>query len=176
MKKHTITREMIKCGFRNNLISIEDDYAGCIGICCRIGKLAFYFAGLDDEGLSKEEWWNVHSLDETVDMLYEATKDSKSAAEIGVFPAEYNYYELLLQENLKKEIPAMKERILQYLTSGEETISETEDFLGYAISSDILEEKEMHIKEVLEQMTAEEIAVFFERFGSPEQKKEACVC
>ena len=112
MKKHTITRETIKCGFRNNLISIEDDFAGCIGICCRIGKLAFYFTGPDDEGLSKEEWWNVHSLDETVEMLYEATKDGKSAAEIGVLSAEYNYYKLILQEKFKKEVPVMKESIL----------------------------------------------------------------
>lgn len=37
-----ITREMIKKGFENGIISIEDDYAGCMGICCKIGDNAFY--------------------------------------------------------------------------------------------------------------------------------------
>ena len=35
-----ITREMIKKGFKNGIISIEDDYAGCMGICCKIGENA----------------------------------------------------------------------------------------------------------------------------------------
>lgn len=38
-----ITRKMIKKGFENEIISIEDDYAGCMGICCKIGDNAFYF-------------------------------------------------------------------------------------------------------------------------------------
>lgn len=36
-----ITREMISNGFKNKVISIEDDYAGCLGICCKIGDIAF---------------------------------------------------------------------------------------------------------------------------------------
>ena len=46
-----ITREMIKKGFENGIISIEDDYAGCMGICCKIGENAFYFAGPKDVDL-----------------------------------------------------------------------------------------------------------------------------
>lgn len=38
-----ITRKMIKKGFENGIISIENDYAGCMGICCKIWDNAFYF-------------------------------------------------------------------------------------------------------------------------------------
>ena len=44
-----ITRKMIKKGFENEIISIEDDYAGCMGICCKIGDNAFYDCGFKGE-------------------------------------------------------------------------------------------------------------------------------
>lgn len=37
-----ITREMIRNGFESGTVSIEEEYAGCIGICCKIGDNAFY--------------------------------------------------------------------------------------------------------------------------------------
>ena len=40
-----ITRDMIKNGFENGTISIEEEYSGCLGICCKIGEMAFYFLG-----------------------------------------------------------------------------------------------------------------------------------
>lgn len=43
-----ITREMIRNGFESGTVSIEEEYAGCIGICCRIGDNAFYFLGSED--------------------------------------------------------------------------------------------------------------------------------
>ena len=33
-----ITKEMIRNGFKENLISLENEYGGCIGLCCRIGN------------------------------------------------------------------------------------------------------------------------------------------
>lgn len=36
-----ITREMIKNGFKTGRISIEEEYGGCMGICCKIGDMAF---------------------------------------------------------------------------------------------------------------------------------------
>ena len=47
-----ITKEMIKKGFENGIISIENDYAGCMGICCKIGDNAFYFLGSKDDSWS----------------------------------------------------------------------------------------------------------------------------
>ncbi len=52
-----ITRDMIKNGFENGTISIEEKYSECIGICCKIGEMAFYFLGLEDENITKEEYW-----------------------------------------------------------------------------------------------------------------------
>ena len=38
-----ITREMIRNGFESGTVSIEEEYAGCIGICCRIGDNALCY-------------------------------------------------------------------------------------------------------------------------------------
>lgn len=38
-----ITRDMIKNGFENGTISIEEECFGCLGICCKIGDNAFTF-------------------------------------------------------------------------------------------------------------------------------------
>ena len=43
-----ITREMIQNGFDNGSISIEDEFGGCISLCCRIADNAFYFASMED--------------------------------------------------------------------------------------------------------------------------------
>ena len=70
-----ITREMIKKGFENGIISIEDDYAGCMGICCKIGENAFYFADSKDVDLAKEKYWGKYTLDMTIDMIFNMLKD-----------------------------------------------------------------------------------------------------
>ena len=54
----------IKNGFEKGVISIEDDYAGCLGACCRIGDNAFYFIDAEDAYLTKEEYWNMFELNE----------------------------------------------------------------------------------------------------------------
>ena len=92
-----ITREMIKKGFKNGIISIEDDYAGCIGICCRIGDNAFYFLGSEDDNLTKEEYWESYTLDMTIDMIFNMLKDVESAEENGIDCVELDYYEAVLK-------------------------------------------------------------------------------
>ena len=57
-----ITREMIRNGFESGTVSIEEEYAGCIGICCRIGDNAFYFLGSEDDDLTKEEYYRANKL------------------------------------------------------------------------------------------------------------------
>lgn len=74
-----ITREMIKKGFENGIISIEDDYAGCLGICCKIGDNAFYFLGSETDNITKEEYWKSYSLDMTIYMIFDILKSAKSA-------------------------------------------------------------------------------------------------
>lgn len=63
-----ITREMIRNGFESGTVSIEEEYAGCIGICCRIGDNAFYFLGSEDDDLTKEEYWESYTLEEKTRM------------------------------------------------------------------------------------------------------------
>lgn len=49
-----ITKDMIKAGFENGHISIEDEYAGCMSLCCRVGDNAFYFAGSEFDNMERD--------------------------------------------------------------------------------------------------------------------------
>lgn len=91
-----ITRDMIKNGFENGIILIEEEYEGCIGICCKIGDNAFYFMGSKDDSLTKEEYWKAYTLDMTVDMIFDILKDSNSAEKNGLYDWELGYYESVL--------------------------------------------------------------------------------
>lgn len=91
-----ITKEMIQNGFNNGNISIEDEYNGCVSLCCRIGSEAFYFVGMEDSDLSTDEYWKSYTLDMTIDMLYDILKDVKSAEEHGLDSTELDYYESIL--------------------------------------------------------------------------------
>lgn len=91
-----ITREMIQNGFDNGNISIEDKFGGCINLCCRIADNAFYFAGMEDEDLTAEEFLKSYTMNEIVDMLYGILKDTKSAGDNGIYSTELNYYESVL--------------------------------------------------------------------------------
>lgn len=91
-----ITRDMIKNGFENGTISIEEEYGGCLGICCKIGDMAFYFIGSEDDSLTKEEYSKAYTLDMTIDLIFNILKDSKSAEENGLDDLEIGYYESLL--------------------------------------------------------------------------------
>ena len=70
-----ITKEKIKNGFKNHIISIESEFGGCISLCCRIGEYAFYFLGFDDEGLTCDTYWKTYTLENTVEMIYKILKD-----------------------------------------------------------------------------------------------------
>lgn len=91
-----MTREMIEAGFRNGIISIEDEYGGCTSLCCRIGDNSFYFASSEDADLTKAEYWKSYTLDETIDMLFNILKTVKSAEGYGLDDGEYGYYETVL--------------------------------------------------------------------------------
>lgn len=91
-----ITRDMIKNGFENGTISIEEKYSECIGICCKIGEMAFYFLGLEDENITKEEYWKSYTLDMTIDMIFDILKDFESAKKTGLDDFEISYYESVL--------------------------------------------------------------------------------
>lgn len=91
-----ITRDMISNGFKNKVISIEDDYAGCLGICCKIGDIAFYFLGSEDGNITKDEYWKSYTLDMTIDMIFDILKDFESAKKTGLDDFEISYYESVL--------------------------------------------------------------------------------
>lgn len=88
---------MIKNGFEKEIISIENDYAGCLGICCRIGDNAFYFLGNREEPLTKEEYWKMYTLDTTISMIFEILKSDESAEDNGLDFEELAYYEAVLK-------------------------------------------------------------------------------
>ena len=93
-----ITKKMIKNGFKNKRISIENEYGGCIGLCCRIGDDAFYFAGAESDSLTEKEWWKKYTLEDTVSMLYEILKNKEAAESNGIDEDELYYYKLILGE------------------------------------------------------------------------------
>ena len=91
-----ITREMIQNGFDNGSISIEDEFGGCISLCCRIADNAFYFSSIEDENLMAEEFLKSYTMNEIIDMIYDILKDVESAEENGIDSMELDYYEFVL--------------------------------------------------------------------------------
>lgn len=91
-----ITREMIRNGFETGIISIEEEYGGCLGICCRIGDNAFYFIDSEDAELTKDEYWKKYTLDVTVDTIFNILKDAESAEEYGLDLIEVEFYTSIL--------------------------------------------------------------------------------
>lgn len=92
----TISREMIENGFKTGIISIEESFAGCLGICCRIGDNAFYFAGSEAEVLTKEKYVETFSMEDTIEMLHNILKTADSAEDNGIYEEEYDYYQAVL--------------------------------------------------------------------------------
>lgn len=93
-----ITKEMIENGFKNNLISLENEFAGCTSLCCRIGDNAFYFAGYTDGNMTVDEYKNQYTESEIIDLIYDILKDEESAEENGLDEGEMEFYELLLAQ------------------------------------------------------------------------------
>lgn len=91
-----ITKKMIKDGFEKHLISIENEWNGCVGLCCKIGNEAFYFTGNENANLTTEEYWNSYTLEMTIDMLSDILKDIESAEKNGIDCTELKYYETVL--------------------------------------------------------------------------------
>lgn len=91
-----ITKEKIIRGLEKGLISLEDEFGGCIGLCCRIGDMAFYFAELEDSYLSVAEYQQCYTLNQTVDRLYDILKDVISAEMYGIDGEELEYYASVL--------------------------------------------------------------------------------
>lgn len=94
-----ITKAAIKNGFEKGVISIEDDYAGCLGACCRIEDNAFYFIETGDADLTKEEYWKSYTLNMTINMIFNVLKSVEAAEENGIDHAELAYYESVLNYN-----------------------------------------------------------------------------
>ena len=87
---------MIRNGFQNSLISVEDEFGGCDGLCCRIGSNAFYFTGEASSYWTAKEYWKSYTLDMTINILYNILKSVEAAEENGLDCMEYDYYESIL--------------------------------------------------------------------------------
>ena len=93
-----LTKEEIENGFKTHLININDSMFGCIGICCQIGDNAFYFLGGEEDNLSISSYWQIYSLEETIDMIWKILKNESTAEENGISDYEYKYYVSILKE------------------------------------------------------------------------------
>ena len=91
-EKNELTKKEIENGFKTYLININDSVYGCIGICCQIGENAFYFLDSEEDSLSISNYWEIYSLEETVDMIWKILKNETTAEEHGIYDFEYEYY------------------------------------------------------------------------------------
>ena len=94
-----ITKKMIECGFKEGILSIEDEYGGCISLCCRIKDEAFYFAGQEHEDDTASEFMSEFSQEEIVDMLYNVLRYAENGKANGLDLSEWYYYHSILHQN-----------------------------------------------------------------------------
>lgn len=99
-EKNELTKKEIENGFKTYLININDSVYGCIGICCQIGENAFYFLDSEEDSLSISNYWEIYSLEETVDMIWKILKNETTAEEHGIYDYEYEYYVDVLKGDL----------------------------------------------------------------------------
>lgn len=90
-----ITKEMIKKGFDSGVVSIEEEYGGCTEICCKIGDNSFYFPE-NRICLTLEEYWENHTIENTIDALYTVLNTKQTAKDYGIYEGEWEYYNALL--------------------------------------------------------------------------------
>ena len=130
-----ITKEMIRAGLENKIITIRKDICGCVGLCCKIGDNAFYFVGMEDENLSVQEYWQAYTLDMTIEMIHAIIKDKETAEDNGLDEGEYEYYQNCLMftdfvsdiEKMRDFFDLSKEEFLfsySYLTESEYILTE----------------------------------------------------
>lgn len=99
-----ITKEMISNGLKDGLVSIEDSWGGCLGICCKIGDMSFYFAGMEGTDLSLDEYMKTYTQEETVDMIYDILKSPEAAEANGLDDWELGYYESMLNKEIGEDL------------------------------------------------------------------------
>lgn len=93
-----ITKSMIKKGLNKGTISIENEFGGCVGLCCRIGDNSFYFAGIEDSCLTIKEYLEKYTMNEVISMLYDVLKDIESAESNGIDCEEWEYYRSVIKK------------------------------------------------------------------------------
>lgn len=90
-----ITKSMVTNGYKDGvvyLISSPNDG----GIACQIGGHWFYFAGMEDEYMTPEEYKASYTEEEIIDNILSTLYDFEAD---DVFEDEYWYYYFFLQEN-----------------------------------------------------------------------------
>ena len=90
-----ITKSMIVNGYRSGVVSLISS-PNDNGIACQIGGHWFYFAGMEDEYMTPEEYKESYTEDEIVNNILVTLYDFESD---DVFEDEYWYYYFYLKEN-----------------------------------------------------------------------------
>ena len=90
-----ITKSMITNGYRSGIVSlISSPNDG--SIACQIGESWFYFAGMEDEYMTPEEYEASYTEDEVIDNILSTLYDFEAD---DVFEDEYWYYYYYLKEH-----------------------------------------------------------------------------
>lgn len=90
-----ITREMLVKGYEQGLVNIVKK-GDCI--VCEIGDNWFYFAGMELENFSIENFLSITETDDNLNSIYRTLEDFRTDE---IFQDEYKYYYYYLVENLK---------------------------------------------------------------------------
>lgn len=90
-----ITREMIAAGYKKGYVRlINNPNDNCVA--AQIGEIWFYFAGMEDEIFSAEEYVESYTFDEIVDNIFFALDTTIK----DYFEEEYEYYYCYLNERI----------------------------------------------------------------------------
>lgn len=90
-----ITRDMLVKGYEQGLVNIVEKEGY---IVCEIGDNWFYFAGMELENFSLENFLSVTETDDNLNNIYKVLEDFRTDS---MFQDEYEYYYYYLKENLR---------------------------------------------------------------------------
>lgn len=90
-----ITKEKIRSGMENNLVSFCTDPNMGAGTVCKIGDYWFYFGGVAAEKMNPDEYFNNVPLADIVDEVFDTLEEFRKDPDLIV---EYDYYDRVLSK------------------------------------------------------------------------------
>lgn len=94
---NVITKSLVKAGYEQNIVKIVD---ACGGIMCEIGEYSFFFAGIEGEETTANEYKKNVSVNDIINEIYDTLEAFGGDED---FREEYDYYYFYLIENVSQK-------------------------------------------------------------------------